>query len=307
MTTTRSVDDALTVLFRGGVVAIPTETVYGLAADADSEAAVRRVYAIKGRPLDHPVIVHVSSVAAMRAWGDLTPLAEKLAKAFCPGPITLVVPRKPRAESWITGGQDTVGLRIPAHPLTLELLRRFEGGLAAPSANRFGAVSPTTSEHVAHELGTDVDLVLDGGPCEIGLESTIVDCTGDVAHVLRPGGVSVEAIEEAIDAEVVVGARDTAMRAPGLLASHYAPRARVEIIASPNDAKVAEKSRVFDASDAERGEVAIARELYATLRASDEAGLDVLYVVLPEERGLGRAIADRLRRAAAPRLSGTKA
>ncbi|HSB87363.1 MAG TPA: L-threonylcarbamoyladenylate synthase, partial [Ilumatobacteraceae bacterium] len=194
------VDRALDVLRAGGLVAIPTETVYGLAADASNPSAVRRIFAVKRRPVDHPLIVHIATSEQLGHWAStIPPAAAVLADACWPGPLTLLVPRAASVIAEVTGGRETVGVRVPAHALTLELLHRFGGGLAAPSANRFGRVSPTTAAHVRADLGDEVDFVLDGGPCPIGVESTIVDCTVDPPQVLRPGGISNEDIAGLLD------------------------------------------------------------------------------------------------------------
>lgn len=316
-----AIDDAVSVLRAGGLVAIPTETVYGLAADAENPAAVARIFAVKGRPSNHPLIVHVHSPDALHeGWArNVPPLAQRLADTLWPGPLTLVLPRGPRALHAVTGGLDTVAIRVPAHPIALELLSRFSGGLAAPSANRFGSVSPTHAEHVRQDLGDSIEGIVDGGAAEIGLESTIVDLSTGVPRMLRPGGVSREAIEEVLGTAVSM-AGTNAPRAPGSHASHYAPRARV---IATNAMEVRDRiaqlqshsgrlavlaPRSLDLpSDVERIEVPDddverARTLYATLRMLDERGFDLALVVLPEsERGLGLAIADRLRRAAGPR------
>lgn len=308
MTVTTNVDDALRVLRRGGLVAIPTETVYGLAADADDEAAVRRIFAAKGRPPTHPLIVHLGGTEHLAAWaGVVPPAATLLAGACWPGPLTVVVPKAERVLDVVTGGRDTVGLRVPAHPLTLELLSAFCGGLAAPSANRFGDVSPTTAEHVRADLGERVDLILDGGPCPVGVESTIVDCTVDPPQVLRPGAITVEQITRLLD--VAPAAPTGGSRAPGMLESHYAPRCRVVLeegapAAHAEAALLEGEGLRADVLDPGADLVAYARGLYGWLRAADDRGLDVLVVVLPPPAGLGHAIRDRLRKAAAPR-SGT--
>ena len=218
---------AAAVLRDGGLVAFPTETVYGLGADASSPAAVRRLFRVKGRPPDHPVIVHVASINHVPEWVSGMPgYAVALAGECWPGPLTLVLPRSARVPDEVTGGLDTVGIRVPAERTAQALLRAFGGGVAAPSANRFGRVSPTTAEDVRADLGDDVDVVLDGGPSRVGVESTIVDCSGAEPAILRVGGISRERIEEIAGRPVPV--RDQGeVRAPGTLASHYAPRARV--------------------------------------------------------------------------------
>jgi len=328
---------AVAVLRRGGLVAFPTETVYGLGADAANPAAVGRIFAVKGRPRNHPVIVHLAEASAVKAWAaDVPADAWVLAEAFWPGPLTLILPRAEQVPDAVTGGAATVGLRVPAQPLALELLAAFGGGIAAPSANRFGRVSPTTAAHVRADLGGDVDVVLDGGPCSVGVESTIVDLSAGTARVLRLGGLSVEAISEALGhtvevtpvARVGAGAGDgdlaapTAggaepVRAPGTLPSHYAPEARVEVldagtVAARAGELLAGGERVgvlaprridglpagVDALPPAGGAAAYAQCLYQRLREADRRGLDVLLAVPPPEHGIGAAVADRLRRAA---------
>lgn len=309
---------AAALLSEGGLVAFPTETVYGLGADASREAAVARIYAAKGRPRAHPLIVHLAPEARLEDWAtDVPPLAHRLAAAAWPGPLTLILRRGPRVCPAATGGADTVGLRVPAHPLAQALLRAFGGGVAAPSANRFGAVSPTTADHVVADLAGDVDYVLDGGPCDVGVESTIVDLSRGRPVLLRPGGMPREAIEAI--AGPLASADAHAPAAPGTLESHYAPRAQV--IAVPLDgvmAVVAEqtgsvavlapasafarwprlRARRYPLPDDVAG---MAHELYAALRDLDASGVDVVIAALPPAAGLGEAVGDRLRRAAGPR------
>jgi L-threonylcarbamoyladenylate synthase len=307
---------AADILRRGGLVAFPTETVYGLGADAADPAALGRLYEVKRRPPDHPVIVHIADPVRLRYFArDLDPLADKLAAAFWPGPLTLVVRRNPdRVAPEATGGRDTVGLRVPNHPLALALLDAFDGGIAAPSANRFGRVSPTTAAHVQSDLNGDVDLILDGGPSRVGVESTIVDLSGTKPFVLRVGG-----IDEARLADVagVPVKRRTAgeVAAPGTLAVHYAPHARVEIVDASDVARRAAELRpqrvgvlapdppplVTDVTVLPPPATVdeYARVLYSRLREADEVALDVLLVVPPPDEGLGTAIRDRLERAAA--------
>ena len=314
----RDIARAVEILRAGGLVAFPTETVYGLGADAENRNALRALYAVKGRPVEHPVIVHLAHARQLDDWAvDVSTTARQLAEAYWPGPLTLVVRRAGRAPDEVTGGLDTVGLRVPAHPLARELLEAFGGGLAAPSANRFGRVSPTTADAVRAELGDAVPLVLDGGPCTVGVESTIVDCTTDPPRVLRVGGITVEMLEGLLGAAPPVGG---ATRAPGTLASHYAPNARVEVVEGAELAARAAELRGAGArvgvlatpgSDLElpRGTVTLAtpedpdeyaRVLYATLREADVLGLDVVLAVPPASEGIGRAVADRLRRASTP-------
>ncbi|CAN0106161.1 unnamed protein product [Phaeothamnion confervicola] len=300
------IDEALRVLERGGLIAIPTETVYGLAANADDETAVQRVFSVKGRPTDHPLIVHVAIADHLGSWAaSVPPAAEVLAATCWPGPLTLLVPAASRVLPVVTGGRPTVGIRVPAHPLTTQLLEQFSGpthrGLAAPSANRFGQVSPTSAEHVQADLGGDVDLILDGGPCPIGVESTIVDCTVDPPQVLRPGGISAETIAELLHGRLATAAGPS--RASGMLASHYAPACRVLLAESRAIAEqlaldVGHGVEVIDRSD---DLVGYARDLYAILRDADARGVTTLVAVLPPPAGLGHAIRDRLTKAAAPR------
>jgi len=312
-----TLDDALAALRRGEAIGLPTETVYGLAADAHDPAAVRRIYALKGRPSDHPLIVHVADAVTASRWaGDWPEAAEALAEAFWPGPLTLILPRAANVPDEVTGGQDTVGLRVPAHPLALALLRAFEGGVAAPSANRFGRLSPTTAQHVREEFGDAVPIVLDGGECEIGLESTIVDLTGDTPRILRPGKLSRPEIE-AVIGPVAEGKDGDSPRASGTLASHYAPRAGVEVLAraplvaryhelAKRGQKVAAllRGQPFKGIDGETLPSDLpgyGHALYAALRRLDARGFDVLLAELPPHTAAWAAVNDRLRRAAAPR------
>jgi len=299
-----AVDRAARLLRDGGLVAFPTETVYGLGADASNAEALRRLYAVKGRPSAHPVIVHLASVSQVEDWAvDVPASARALADAFWPGPLTMVLRRAPRVVDAVTGGRDTVGLRVPNARLALALLEAFGGGVAAPSANRFGHVSPTTADAVRTELGDDVDAVLDGGACDVGVESTIVELVGERPALLRPGAVT-SAQLEAVLGEPIAGPHGES-RAPGMLASHYAPAAVVEIVKADELEARASALRsagqhvvtIVPSADLE----ADARALYARLRAADAAGADIVLTVLPDEVGMGAAIADRLRKAAGPR------
>jgi L-threonylcarbamoyladenylate synthase len=312
------VGEAARVLRAGGLVAFPTETVYGLGADAGRADAVAKIFAVKQRPAAHPLIVHLAPDARLADWAREVPdSARRLAAAAWPGPLTLVLLRSDRVSPVTTGGADTVGLRVPAHPLAQALLSAFGGGIAAPSANRFGRVSPTTADHVVADLGEEVDYVLDGGACEVGVESTIVDVSRGRPVLLRPGGLAREAIEALVGP--LAAADEHAPAAPGTLASHYAPRA--EVIACEPDQVPAEVARVGgkvavlapSAAFARWGRLAavqralpddpagMARELYAALRDLDAAGVDVVIAALPPAAGLGEAVGDRLRKAAAPR------
>ncbi|MBV8150448.1 MAG: threonylcarbamoyl-AMP synthase [Candidatus Eremiobacteraeota bacterium] len=300
---------AAEILRGGGIVAFPTETVYGLGADAENESAVHRVFAAKGRPLTHPVIVHLGEAAEFERWARYVPsTARTLAERFWPGPLTLIVPRSPRASDLVTGGQETVAIRVPAHPVAREILARFRGALIAPSANRFGGPSATTADHVAADLGDRVDLIVDGGPTTIGLESTIVDVTGPIPSVVRPGAVTREALEEALGTEVL-GAAPPTVRAAGTMPSHYAPRARVELAHDADDARrrvaALQSGGARVAMIGAEGEPpeSFAAALYARLRAADEEENDAIVVVVPGGGGLAVAIRDRLTRAAAPRAN----
>lgn len=297
------VERAVDVLRAGGLVGLPTETVYGLAADARNEDAVRHVFATKGRPLGHPLIVHVADVDEARCWASDWPIpADLLVERFWPGPLTVIVRRRDDVLDVVTGGRDTVAVRVPDHPLAQSLLRSFGGGLVAPSANQFGRVSPTTARHVVDDLGDAVGYVLDGGPCTIGVESTIVDCSVDPPQVLRPGAVSEVEVRQAI------GSLDPASgpsRAPGMLASHYAPSCEVVPVESLAEAErlIASTSVHSDTVilDASLDPVRFASRLYAELRRCDAEGRRRVVIVLPPDDGIGRAVRDRITKAAAPR------
>ncbi|WP_458247287.1 L-threonylcarbamoyladenylate synthase [Streptomyces sp. MAI_2237] len=316
------IDKAAGVLRAGGLVGLPTETVYGLGANAEDPAAVARIFQVKGRPPSHPLIVHIGSAEQLGDWAEDVPeTARLLAEHFWPGPLTLVLRRGPRVPLEATGGLETVAVRVPAHPTALALLSAFGGGVTAPSANRFGSVSPTTADDVRAELGDAVDCVLDGGPCEVGVESTIVDATGEVPTILRPGGVTREDLEAVLGHPLAVPTTSD-IRVPGQHPSHYAPRARV-VLVDP-DSVVAEAERaqalghqvgVFlpssyaDAALKAHAVVpvpdsmtAYAHNLFGFLRDLDRQGCDLIVASLPVEEGLGLAIANRLRRAAGPRI-----
>lgn len=293
-----SISIAVDTLKRGGLVGLPTETVYGLAADARDEAAVRRVFAIKGRPLGHPLIVHVSDADEARRWSSEWPdSARALADRFWPGPLTLIVPRSFDVLDVVTGGRSSVALRVPVHPVARRLLSEFGGGVVAPSANLFGRVSPTTADHVADDLGDSVDYVLDGGPCAIGLESTIVDCTVDPPQVLRPGAITEEEVRAAVGETASVGGPS---RAPGMLASHYAPECTVIPVETKADAD-ALRSADTEVLDASIDPLDFATRLYAELRRCDREGRRRVVIVLPADEGIGRAVRDRIGKAAAER------
>ena len=302
--------DAAAHLKAGDLVAFPTETVYGLGADASNSQAVARIYSVKGRPNDHPLIVHIASMERMGDWAsDVPEYAIALARSFWPGPMTLILKRSELAGDFITGGQDSVGVRVPDHVVALALLEAFEraggAGVAAPSANRFGHVSPTTAAAVVEELGdylSKEDLVLDGGACDVGVESTIIDCTGAAPSVLRPGAISVAMIEKCTGLKTAQS--DKGIRVSGALENHYAPIARVLLGESPQPGQgfIAHASiktpagviRLAAPSDDDE----FARILYSALRDTDARGLAEVVVVQPTGTGIAVAIRDRLSRAA---------
>ena len=295
-------------------MAFPTETVYGLGADATNKDAVARIYDVKGRPTGHPLIVHISSINNLDKWAQQIPeYAITLARTFWPGPMTLILPRTELAKDFITGGQDNVGIRVPSHPLALSLLKEFEilggFGIAAPSANRFGKVSPTSAQDVQEELLqylTPSDLILDGGPCQIGIESTIIDCTKQTPQILRPGGVTQEQIEELINLDLnqkmITHGND--VKAPGLLESHYAPKAKVFLSGTPQpgdgflalsniETPVGAIRLATPVSDEE-----YARQLYSAFRLADSKKLERIFVVPLKNEGIAVAINNRLSKAA---------
>ena len=308
-----SIKKAAKALKDGYLVAFPTETVYGLGADASNPTSVARVYKVKGRPTDHPLIVHISSISQVNKWAvDVPEYAINLARKFWPGPITLILNRSQLAKDFITGGQDLVGLRVPSHPSALMLMREFENlggsGIAAPSANRFGAVSPTTSDAVLEELGNFLsgkDFVLDGGASEVGIESTIIDCSGMTPKILRPGAISKEQVEKVCELQSIDNILGSKVKTSGLLISHYSPTAEVVL-----DGKTSPKVGFFAMAEIETPTGAIrlgspstieeyAKNLYSVLRLADQKGLKRISVMQPSGDGLAMAIRDRLRKAAA--------
>ena len=316
--TTNDIARAIAILRAGGLVAFPTETVYGLGADASNPEAIRKVFAAKGRPHDHPLIVHVASAAQLTDWArEVPPAAHTLAKKFWPGPLTLVLKRALGVSDLVTGGQDTVALRVPSHPIAQALLQAFAGGVVGPSANRFGHVSATTAEHVRQEFGDTVDCVLDGGACDVGIESTLVDLSGAKPALLRPGWITASEIESALG--ISLAAPDAqSPRAPGTLAKHYAPRTplmlvetglidelarsfvrqgkRVAVLARNARQPLIDNLMWIAAHEAPAG---YAHDLYANLRRLDDAGCDVILVEEPPLAMEWAAVRDRLGRAAA--------
>ena len=306
--TADAISKAAKALKDGHLVAFPTETVYGLGADATNENAVSQVYAVKGRPTDHPLIVHISSINQISKWAtDIPDYAIKLARDFWPGPMTLILKRSDLAKDFITGGQENIGLRVPNQPLALTLLAEFESlggqGVAAPSANRFGAVSPTTSLAVSEELENYLgsnDLILDGVSCHLGIESTIINCTNIVPTILRPGAITNEMVEKSIGSKVKANKIESEIKASGLFDRHYSPRARVRLneLAEQGEGFIAIASiptppgthRLASPVDLEE----FARNLYEALRNGDRMNLAEIKVVLPDGIGLADAIIDRL-------------
>ena len=310
--TADAISKAAKALKDGHLVAFPTETVYGLGADATNENAVSQVYVVKGRPTDHPLIVHISSINQMSKWAiDIPDYAIKLAREFWPGPMTLILKRSDLAKDFITGQQENIGLRVPNQPLALALLADFESlggqGVAAPSANRFGAVSPTSGLAVQEELGihlTKNDLILDGGRCKIGLESTIIDCTGEIPIILRPGAVTIEMIKQLTNLIVKQDALFNLIRTPGMLVNHYSPKAQVIL---NQNAKAGEGLIALKNIPTPEGAIRLAspknidefaHDLYEALRNGDRQQLSKIKIIMPEGGGLISAISDRLTKAA---------
>ena len=307
------IKNAAQALKDGHLVAFPTETVYGLGADATNAEAVSRVYSVKGRPIDHPLIVHISSINQLDKWAsDIPEYALKLAEKFWPGPMTLILARNSQAKDFVTGGQETIGLRVPNHPVALALISEFEKlggvGIAAPSANRFGLVSPTSALHVKDDLDNYLDfgdLILDGGQCAIGLESTIIDCTRSSPVILRPGAITAEILANVIDIFINAEVNQKQLRTSGSFQSHYQPKAMVILNARPikGDGFIAlrgiptPKGAVRLSSPVDTEE--FAKDFYKALRLGDTKNLKRIVVIKPGGRGIALAIEDRLIKAAA--------
>ena len=313
--TASTLKDAAASLRSGNLVAFPTETVYGLGADATNKDAVAHLYQVKGRPSDHPLIVHISSITNLDKWArEIPEYAIELARIFWPGPMTLILPRTNQAKDFITGNQDSVGIRVPSHPLASGLLKEFEelGGLgvAAPSANRFGKVSPTTADSVVEELFdylSPADLILDGGPCQVGVESTIINCTQDLPEIIRPGAITATMISDLIGLQVnkiATGSNKLTIKAPGLLQSHYTPKAKVFLSTTPNlgDGFIAladiptPPGAIRLASPKNNKEYA--QHLYQALRLADTKQLPNVIVIPPTGDDIAIAICDRLEKCA---------
>ena len=311
--TVNALQTAAQALLEGNLVAFPTETVYGLGADALNKHAVARIYEVKGRPADHPLIVHLHSMQVMGQWVDDVPeYAIALARDFWPGPMTLIFKRSSLAQDFLTGGQETVGIRVPNHTVALGLLEAFNNlggrGVAAPSANRFGHVSPTTAKAVNEELSDYLkpeDQVMDGGPSAVGVESTIIDCTGDLPRILRPGGITEEMIKEStgLNELAPLNQNESTPRVSGSLEKHYAPAATVLLDRVPvaGQGFIAPSRRVTPTGvtrlAAPKNSQEFARDLYAALRKADELGLQEVVVEQPQGDGIEVAIRDRLKRA----------
>lgn len=316
------IQQAAELLAAGELVAMPTETVYGLAADARNPVAVAKIFAAKGRPADHPLIVHIGAIDQLEQWArDIPAEARVLAEKYWPGPLTLILKRQPNVPDAVTGGQDTVGIRMPNHPIALNLLQAFarigSGAVAAPSANKFGRISPTKAAHVKNDLGDAVAMILDGGESEVGIESTIVDLSRGAPVVLRPGAITAEDIEATLGAHAEVPTATSAPRVSGALAAHYAPRTPLRLIGSDVLAKEVDACvfkgqtiavLAFSVSPLRHPAVLwftaannashYAHDLYANLRLLDAAGVDQILVEAPPQLAEWRAVADRLGRAA---------
>ena len=310
MTSAADIEHACRLLRQGQLVAFPTETVYGLGADASSAPAIARIYALKGRPSNHPVIVHLAQGRDIERWArDIPQAAWVLAEAFWPGPMTLILPRAAQVPLAVTGGQDSVGVRVPAHPVAQQLLTAFGGGIAAPSANRYGHVSPTCAAHVREEFGEHSPFILDGGDCEVGLESTIVSLLGS-PRLLRPGGISRAQIE-AVIGPLASGAGEDAPRAPGTTVSHYAPTTPLRLLTEADEAWACLAQAAVLALrprppnhqgvwlEASRDPVRYGHDLYASLRSLDRVGAPVIVVEAPPALPAWEAVWDRLNRSAA--------
>jgi L-threonylcarbamoyladenylate synthase len=315
--TPEAIARAAEVLRAGGLVALPTETVYGLGADASNAEASAKIFAAKGRPADHPLIVHLADAEALTEWAREIPKeAIALARAFWPGPLTMILKKEAEVPDVVTGGQDTVGLRVPDHPVALALLRAFGGGVAAPSANRFGRISPTTAKHVADELGDALDMILDGGACDVGIESTILDLSRGTPVILRPGAIGPDAIAAVIGRRPLVPSvsDSTAPRVSGSLTAHYAPRTSLRLVPAATLENALRTAGARTAVIARRPALPIphgnwiaaphdaagyAHDLYANLRALDASDADLILVEAPPEGEGWDAVHDRLGRAAA--------
>ena len=300
---TSSIDLAIRYLNDDLLIGLPTETVYGLAALASRPKAIAKIFQVKARPTNHPLILHLANYRQLEKWAqDVPSYVQVLCEKFWPGPLTVVLQRTTRVCDEITGARETVAIRIPNNQVALTLLKKLDDGLVAPSANRFGKVSPTSAKHVVDDLGDDVSLVLDGGDCEIGVESTILDCTRSMPQILRSGAITKDVLESV--AKISIALSDGESRASGMLEKHYAPNCRVELVETTADAErlsselVSENQKV-QILDFFGDVVSYANQLYARLRQADQSGFDVVIAVMPINAGLGEAIRDRLTKASA--------
>ena len=300
---TSSIDLAIRYLNDDLLIGLPTETVYGLAALASRPKAIAKIFQVKARPTNHPLILHLANYRQLEKWAqDVPSYVQVLCEKFWPGPLTVILQRTTKVCDEITGARETVAIRIPNNQVALTLLKKLDDGLVAPSANRFGKVSPTSAKHVVDDLGDDVSLVLDGGDCEIGVESTILDCTRSMPQILRSGAITKDVLESV--AKISIALSDGESRASGMLEKHYAPNCRVELVETTADAErlsselVSENQKV-QILDFFGDVVSYANQLYARLRQADQSGIDVVIAVMPINAGLGEAIRDRLTKASA--------
>ena len=300
---TSSIDLAIRYLNDDLLIGLPTETVYGLAALASRPKAIAKIFQVKARPTNHPLILHLANYRQLEKWAqDVPSYVQVLCEKFWPGPLTVILQRTTKVCDEITGARETVAIRIPNNQVALTLLKKLDDGLVAPSANRFGKVSPTSAKHVVDDLGNDVSLVLDGGDCEIGVESTILDCTRSMPQILRSGAITKDVLESV--AKISIALSDGESRASGMLEKHYAPNCRVELVETTADAErlsselVSENQKV-QILDFFGDVVSYANQLYARLRQADQSGFDVVIAVMPINAGLGEAIRDRLTKASA--------
>ncbi|MCX7105803.1 MAG: L-threonylcarbamoyladenylate synthase [Methylococcales bacterium] len=312
-----AIKHAVHLLRQGRLVAFPTETVYGLGADASNSDAIKRIFQAKGRPANHPLIVHISSTDKLDDWAvDIPDMARILATHFWPGPLAMILSKQANVPLEVTGGQQTVALRVPNHPVALSLLKAFDGGIAAPSANRFCRISPTQSAHVREELGDNVDFILEGGSCQVGVESTIIDLSGDKPKLLRLGHITQVEIETVLNTQLIVNSRQGEIRAPGMMAVHYAPTTSAQLYPSDSFPNIVEEfcrqykkigllaynqqlkanSQISIIYMPEKAET-YAQNLYASLRELDNLKLDIILIEQPPQSELWRAINDRLLKA----------
>ena len=296
------IDECVKALRAGSVIGIPTETVYGLAAIATNSSAINLVFTIKERPTSHPLILHIADVSMLDDWAtNISSEARALCKKFWPGPLTLILHKSDKVLTEVTGGRDTVAIRCPNHSVTTKLLKKLNDAVVAPSANKFGKVSPTTAKHVVNDLGSDISIVLDGGDCSIGLESTIIDCTTTPPQLLRTGAITAEHILRECNITVVAASGES--RAPGMLEKHYAPVCRVVLVSSSQEGLIEAQRYVADGFKVRLLDLTedldkFARLLYSSLRTADKDGINVAIVVRAPMKGIGFAINERLEKAA---------